>query len=244
MTRRVFLDTEWTAPPWSDRSELMWIGLADEDMRSWYGISSEVVVDPATNAFVSGAFRLIDPGEPRLSRAQLAAAVIDFCGAVDEFWVWIPTLESFSAWSGLADKAAESYARCRDVDLRMLRALLNPGLQVGQTTCTISMRQRQRQGSKSRRERRTTFTRVSTSSGIASCTDLSMRRPVRGQLNSNARRTAVAPACPFNRRQEAWSSRRNSSLARKAPTSMPFQLSNVTSLRPRISSAAPTSRAR
>jgi hypothetical protein len=66
MTRRVFLDTEWTAPPWSDRSELMWIGLADEDMRSWYGISSEVVIDPSTNAFISGAFRLIDPGEPRL----------------------------------------------------------------------------------------------------------------------------------------------------------------------------------
>ena len=61
-----------------------------------------------------------------------------------------------------------------------------------------------------------------------------MRRPVRGQLNSNARRTAVAPACPFNRRQEAWSSRRNSSLARKAPTSMPFQLSKVTSLRLRM----------
>lgn len=42
MARRVFIDTEWTAPPWSDRAELMWIGLADEEGRSWYGISSEV----------------------------------------------------------------------------------------------------------------------------------------------------------------------------------------------------------
>ena len=126
MTRRVFLDTEWTAPPWLDRSELIWIGLADEGKRSWYGISSEVVIDPSTNAFVSGAFRLIDPDEPRLSRAQLAAAVMDFCGAVDEFWVWIPTLERFSELFGLADKAAELYAKCRDVDLQMLRALVNP----------------------------------------------------------------------------------------------------------------------
>jgi len=59
----------------------MWISLADEDMRSCYGIWSEVVIDLSTNAFVSGALRLIDPGEPRLSRAQLAAAVVDSCGA-------------------------------------------------------------------------------------------------------------------------------------------------------------------
>ena len=126
MTRRIFLDTEWTAPPWSAQSELMWVGLADEDGRSWYGISSEAEIDPSTNAFVSGAFRLIDPDEPRLSRAQLAAAIVDFCGAVDEFWVWIPTLEGFTEWSGLADKAAEMYAKYRDVDLQMLRALVNP----------------------------------------------------------------------------------------------------------------------
>ena len=48
MTRRIFLDTEWTAPPWSKRSELMWIGLADEEGRSWYGISSEVTIGSAS----------------------------------------------------------------------------------------------------------------------------------------------------------------------------------------------------
>ena len=31
MKRRIFLDSEWTGPPWSNRSELMWIGLADEE---------------------------------------------------------------------------------------------------------------------------------------------------------------------------------------------------------------------
>lgn len=126
MTRRIFIDTEWTAPPWSDRSELMWIGLADEDGRSWYGISSEVVIDPAANQFVSGALRLIDPDEPRLARTQLAAAVMNFCGVVDEFWAWIPTRERFTEWSGLAEGAAEAYAKCSDVDLQMLRALVDP----------------------------------------------------------------------------------------------------------------------
>lgn len=127
MTRRIFLDTEWTAAPWSGRAELMWIGLADEAGRAWYGISSEVEIDPATHAFVAGAFRLITPDEPRLSRAQLAAAVVDFCGEqVDEFWVWIPTLESFAAWSGLGDGAEAVYAQCRDIDLQMIRGLVSP----------------------------------------------------------------------------------------------------------------------
>ncbi len=126
MTRRIFLDTEWTAPPWSDRSELMWIGLADEDGRSWYGISSEVEIDPSTNDFISGAFRLITPEEPRLPMAQIAAAVVDFCGEVDEFWAWIPTIERFSEWFGLGDEAAEVYAKYWDVDLQMLQVLVNP----------------------------------------------------------------------------------------------------------------------
>lgn len=127
MTRRIFLDTEWTAAPWSGRAELMWIGLADDAGRAWYGISSEVEIDPATNPFVAGAFRLIAPDGPRLSRAQLAAAVVDFCGErVDEFCVWIPTLESFAAWSGLGDEAGAVYEACRDVDLQMLRGLVNP----------------------------------------------------------------------------------------------------------------------
>ena len=126
MTRRIFLDTEWTAPPWSKGSELMWIGLADEEGRSWYGISSEVDIDPSTNAFMSGVFRLITPDEPRLANEEIAAAVIDFCGDVDEFWAWVPTMKSFSEWSGLGKEATEVYAKCWDVDLQMVRSLVQP----------------------------------------------------------------------------------------------------------------------
>ena len=127
MTRRIFVDTEWTAVPWSDRAELMWIGLADEDGHSWYGISSEVDIDPSTNEFVSGAFRLIAPGEPRLSRADIADAVVDFCGEVDEFWAWIPTLDKFAQWFGLgAESASDLFDKYWDVDLQMLSGLVSP----------------------------------------------------------------------------------------------------------------------
>lgn len=126
MTRRIFLDTEWTQPPWSQQSKLMWIGLADEEGRSWYGISSEVDIDPATNSFIAGVFRLITPDEPRLTNPALAAAVIDFCGKVDEFWAWIPTLARFAEWSGLGEEAAAVYAQYWDVDLQMVRSLVQP----------------------------------------------------------------------------------------------------------------------
>ena len=127
MKRRIFVDTEWTAPPWSDRSELMWIGLADEDGHSWYGISSEVEIDPSTNDFISGAFRLISPDEPRMSRTQIATCVVDFCGRqVDEFWAWIPTLEKFAEWFRLGDEAPRLFEKCCDIDLQMLRALVVP----------------------------------------------------------------------------------------------------------------------
>jgi len=126
MTRRIFLDTEWTAAPWLSQSELMWIGLADEDGRSWYGISSEVDIDPSTNDFIFGVFRWIEPDEPRLANKEIAAAVIDFCGDVDEFWAWIPTMKSFAEWFGLGEEAAELYAKCWDVDIQMVRSLVQP----------------------------------------------------------------------------------------------------------------------
>jgi hypothetical protein len=126
MTRRIFLDTEWTAPPWSDQSELMWIGLADEECRSWYGISSEVEIDPSTNAFMSGAFRLISPDELRMSRTQLATAVVDFCGEVDEFWAWIPAADRFAEFFGLGEEAADLFEKFWNVDLQMLQDLVRP----------------------------------------------------------------------------------------------------------------------
>lgn len=125
--RRVFIDTEWTAPPWQASCQLMWVGLADEEGRAWYGISAEAEIDPARNAFMAGVFRLISPTEPRLTRAQLAAEVRAFCGDVTEFWAWIPTVESFASFFKLdAAPAAALHRQHREVDLHMLRALVQP----------------------------------------------------------------------------------------------------------------------
>jgi hypothetical protein len=105
----------------------MWIGLADEQGRSWYGISSEVEINPSTNAFVSGVFRLISPDEPRMTRTELAAAVVAFCGEVDEFWAWVPTVERFATFFGLGDQVALAiFKQYWDVDLQMLRGLVQP----------------------------------------------------------------------------------------------------------------------
>ena len=126
MVRRVFVDTEWTAVPWSTESTLLWIGLADEHGRSWCGLSSDSPVRPANQKYVSDLLELITPDVPRLERVDLAAAVREFCGRVDEFWAWIPSLESFTEWSRLGEAASEVYQTCRDIDLRMLQGLIRP----------------------------------------------------------------------------------------------------------------------
>ncbi|MDH3250891.1 MAG: hypothetical protein OEQ47_18120 [Acidimicrobiia bacterium] len=89
----------------------MWIGLADEDGQSWSAISADVDIDPATNDFVAGVWKLISPDEPRMTSDQIAAGVVEFCGDVDEFWAWIPTVERFAEWFDLGAGAADLYAR-------------------------------------------------------------------------------------------------------------------------------------
>ncbi len=126
MTRRIFVDAEWTVRPWSEGSELAWIGLADEAGRSWYAISSELNYDPYSDEITAPLFKIISRDEPRLTKVEMAAAIIDFCGNVDEFWAWVPSLKSFTKWSGLGDEAAAVYAKWQDYDLQMLRSLVQP----------------------------------------------------------------------------------------------------------------------
>lgn len=123
MTRRIFVDTEWTEPPWSAGSELLWIGLADEAGSAWSAVAAEVDLGPLVNGQI---VPLIPVDEPRLDRHELAAAVIEFCGDVDEFWAWIPTMESVAEWFGLGVEASDLYSRYWDVDLQQLQALVDP----------------------------------------------------------------------------------------------------------------------
>ena len=124
--RRIFVDTEWTAVPWSGDRELLWIGLADEDGRELCGINSDARVDPANERYVAALLDLATPDLPRLGRTELMSAVRSFCEGVDEFWAWIPTLESFAAWSKLGSSAPAAYERCRQIDFQMLQALVRP----------------------------------------------------------------------------------------------------------------------
>lgn len=124
--RRVFVDTEWTAAPWSGRSELMWIGLADEGGRVWSAISADIDIDPSTNDFIAGVWKYISPDDPRLMASEIAAGVREFCGDVDEFWAWIPTFESFAEWSNLGSDAPDIYAKYWDWDLQLLQSLVDP----------------------------------------------------------------------------------------------------------------------
>ena len=125
-TRRVFLDTEWTDVPWSSSADLLWVGLSDEAGRKWCGICSEAKVDPVYEQYVAELMQLVGDDIPRLARDQLRAAVLEFCKEVTEFWSWIPTQESFAAWSKLGESAVTVYGQCRDIDLQMLRSLVDP----------------------------------------------------------------------------------------------------------------------
>lgn len=123
VTRRIFVDTEWTAAPWSPDVELMWVGLADESGSAWSAVNAEVDLERLAG---SSLVSLIPSDEPRLDLRELATGVVDFCGVVDEFWAWIPTLERVAEWFGLGAEAADLYARYWDVDLQMLRSLVDP----------------------------------------------------------------------------------------------------------------------
>ena len=105
--RRIFLDTEFTDLPWSEHSELLWVGLADEDGRSWSALSADVSTDTRFSQFVREVVvPLIPAHEPRLRRADLSAAIVEFCADVDEFWAWCPTPATLSEVFALGEAAA------------------------------------------------------------------------------------------------------------------------------------------
>jgi len=126
VTRRIFVDTEWTAVPWSPAAHLLWIGLCDEAGRNWCALCSDASIASDSDQYVSDLMQLITNDVSRLPKQELSASVLQFCADVTEFWAWIPTLESFAAWSKLGESASSAYQRCKDIDLQMLRSLVVP----------------------------------------------------------------------------------------------------------------------
>ena len=126
--RRIFVDTEFKNLPWTDHSELLWIGLADEAGNSWSAINTDVVLDEHASEFTRTVVADRMPSdEQRLTAAGLAAAVREFCGEiVDEFWAYGPTVEVPADLFGLDDDASEAHARYWDWDLELMRRLVDP----------------------------------------------------------------------------------------------------------------------
>jgi hypothetical protein len=125
-TRRIFVDTEWTAVPWSAKVDLLWVGLTDESGRHWSAVRSDASVEPENSQYVADLMRLLTPDVPRLPRSEMASGVRGFCTGVTEFWAWIPALASFAEWSKLGASAQPVYQQCKDIDLQMLRTLVTP----------------------------------------------------------------------------------------------------------------------
>jgi hypothetical protein len=125
--RRIFIDTEFTNLPWTGHSEMMWVGLADEAGNAWSAINSDVAIDDHASQFTRDVVvPQMTVDEPRLGGHALSEAIRRFCGDVDEFWAWCPTVEDLAAAFGLADAANDAHRRYWDWDLQLLQRTLAP----------------------------------------------------------------------------------------------------------------------
>lgn len=121
--RRIFIATEVTHLPWTGRSELFWVGLADEGGDSFSAVNSDVDLSTSSPFVQIHVAPLIPVHEARMRTDELRAAVRHFCRQVTEFWVWPPSaadLQAHGFATGDASILRDSYA---DRDLRLLRKL-------------------------------------------------------------------------------------------------------------------------
>lgn len=125
--RRIFLDTEFKNLPWSGHSAMLWVGLADEAGNAWSAINADVGLDDHVSQFTRDVVvPRTTADEPRLSAADLSEGIRQFCGAVEEFWAWCPTVGVLASAFGLGDGAGEAHHRYWDWDLQLLQRTVAP----------------------------------------------------------------------------------------------------------------------
>lgn len=124
--RRVFVDTEFTDLPWTGRSRLFWVGLADDQGGRCSAVLADTDLRECSEFVRARVLPLVPEDEPRLRRADLAALVVDFCGQVDEFWAWQPSRDDLVALGVDAMNVDEMWRRYRDWDYQLLRSLVGP----------------------------------------------------------------------------------------------------------------------
>ena len=124
--RRIFLDMEATDLPWTGRCQPFWVGLADEDGSSWSALIADAPLDLASDFVRSEILPLVPGDEPRLSGSELRDAVLGFCGDVDEFWAWCPSVEDIANGFGMGDAADSIFEEFWDLDLQLFRQVVEP----------------------------------------------------------------------------------------------------------------------
>lgn len=126
MPRRIFVDAEWTCLPWEAGHAPFWLGLADGEGRSWSGVLGWADLSSASEFTRTRVLPLLPDEAPRLSKAEASAAILEFCGDVDEFWAWCPTVEQLRDGFGLGPEADEYHARWWDLDLQTVKGIVDP----------------------------------------------------------------------------------------------------------------------
>jgi len=125
--RRIFIDTEFKNLPWTGHSEMLWVGLADVEGNAWSAINADLAIDDHASEFTRDVVvPRMTPEEPRLRGHELSEAIRRFCGDVDEFWAWCPTVEVLAGLFGLGDAASDAHRQYWDWDLQLLRRAVSP----------------------------------------------------------------------------------------------------------------------
>ena len=124
MTRRIFIDAEFTALPWEANAGLLWLGLADESGRTWSAVNRDVDLSTVGEFSQNHVVPQIPLEEPRLTMAEMAPEVIRFCGSRVEFWAWCPT-ETDIASLGVRDSDVSAMRAAHwDFDFVLLRRVI------------------------------------------------------------------------------------------------------------------------
>ena len=125
--RRIFLDCEFLDLPWTQNTGLLWIGLADDDGNTWSAVNGDADVARASQFVRDVVLPQIPSDEQRLSSTELSEGVVRFCGEVDEFWAWCPTVEDLVAVFGLSrSEASAAHAIHWDFDFQLLQGIVDP----------------------------------------------------------------------------------------------------------------------
>lgn len=121
--RRIFLDTEFTYLPWTQRSILFWVGLADEEGDTYSALCAEA----DTSEFIRHHVLLLIPEtEPRLSRPVLKQQVEESCEGTTEFWAWFPTPSGLVNLGDPVEGLSHLYSQVADWDYQLLCDLVAP----------------------------------------------------------------------------------------------------------------------